>query len=74
MTMSSPHAKLPTAMRRASRITSRAVEGTERAAPRSRGSVLAPIATSHPSRANCRAIALPIPALPPVTIAFLPKS
>ena len=39
MTMSAPHAKVPTAIRRASRITSRAVEGTERAAARSRGAL-----------------------------------
>jgi signal transduction histidine kinase len=38
MTMSSPHTKIPTAMRRASRITSRA-EGTERATVRSRGAL-----------------------------------
>jgi signal transduction histidine kinase len=39
MTMSSLPAKQPTAMRRASRITSRALEGTERAPARSRGSL-----------------------------------
>lgn len=39
MTMSSLTAKQPTAMRRASRITSRAIDGTERAAVRSRGSL-----------------------------------
>lgn len=36
MTLSSPPAKLPTAMRRASRITSRATDGKDRAAARSR--------------------------------------
>ena len=40
MTMSTPHAKQPTAMRRASRITtSRTVDGTERATARSRGAL-----------------------------------
>jgi signal transduction histidine kinase len=39
MTMSTPHAKQPTAMRRASRITSRAVDGPERAPARSRGAL-----------------------------------
>jgi signal transduction histidine kinase len=39
MTMSSPHAKPPTAIRRASRITSRALDGTERSAARSRGAL-----------------------------------
>src|SRR3954463_941705 len=39
MTMSSPHAKIPTAMRRASRITSRAGEATERATARGRGAL-----------------------------------
>jgi signal transduction histidine kinase len=37
MTMSSPHAKQPTAIRRASRITSRALDGPERSTARSRG-------------------------------------
>ena len=39
MTMSTPPAKQPTAMRRASRITSRALDGTERAQARSRGAL-----------------------------------
>jgi signal transduction histidine kinase len=39
MTLSSPNAKLPTAMRRASRITSRAVDGKDRAAARSRSAL-----------------------------------
>jgi signal transduction histidine kinase len=39
MTMSTPPAKQPTAMRRASRITSRALDGTERAQVRSRGAL-----------------------------------
>ncbi len=39
MTLSSQHAKLPTAIRRASRITSRAVEGKERATARSRSAL-----------------------------------
>jgi signal transduction histidine kinase len=39
MTMSTPHAKPPTAIRRASRITSRALDGTERSAARSRGAL-----------------------------------
>ena len=39
MSMSSPPAKLPTAIRRASRITSRAIDGTERAPARSRGAL-----------------------------------
>jgi signal transduction histidine kinase len=39
MTLSSPHAKLPTAMRRASRITSRAVDGKDRGAARSRSAL-----------------------------------
>ncbi len=39
MTMSSPHAKVPTAMRRASRITSRAIDATDRPTTRSRGAL-----------------------------------
>ena len=39
MSMSSPPAKLPTSMRRASRITSRAVDATDRAPTRSRGAL-----------------------------------
>ncbi len=39
MSMSSPPAKLPTAMRRASRITSRVVDATERASTRGRGAL-----------------------------------
>ena len=39
MTLSSPPAKLPTAMRRASRITSRATDGKDRAAARSRTAI-----------------------------------
>ncbi len=39
MSMSTPQAKHPTAMRRASRITSRAVDGAERAAARSRAAL-----------------------------------
>jgi hypothetical protein len=34
----------------------------------------AQITTSQPDRASSRAMALPIPRLPPVTIAFLPSS
>jgi signal transduction histidine kinase len=39
MSMSTPQAKPPTAMRRASRITSRAIDGPERAAARSRAAL-----------------------------------
>ena len=60
-------AVMPTTLRPVSRLNSRAV--------RSRSSALrAQMTTSQPDSANSLAIALPIPRLPPVTMAVLPSS
>src|SRR5690348_14012049 len=70
-TIASTWARLVTSATRA--ITRRPVSvASSRAAASSRSLVRATSATSTPSRASSRAMALPMPRLPPVTIARLP--
>src|SRR6266571_58024 len=72
-TMASTCARLVTSA--TSGMTRRLVSAaSSRAAASSVSFVRATIATSAPSRASSRAIALPMPRLPPVTIAHLPSS